>query len=224
MATRKITYDGETYYFNFTEFKKLFREECQRRKIGVTRFENDLAESLHLTNDAIHNWRFRKNGPSDINIINNIAKEFNLNNTLILLTKYEHGEKTTLNDLQKLSVKRIYDSIIDYLNIFEKTNGFNDLWFDLTCDNKDKPSKLCDIALGHVDILHLILQKEYVFLKNTEIYDELIDLEYNDIYDSFDGKLTYAYRFEAEPGTGLTTRDDYYKLLNKLNNIIDKYL
>ena len=129
-----------------------------------------------------------------------------------------------LNDLQLLSVKRVYDAIIDFLDEFEKTDGFNNYWFKLTCDSKDRPGEICDIALKYVDKVILVLQKEYLFLKNTDLYRDLKEFVYNDLYDTFDGKLTYAYRFEAIPDGNPTTDDDYYKALNKINSIINKYI
>jgi hypothetical protein len=50
-------------------------------------------------------------------------------------------------------------------------------------------------------------------------------LEYseNDLYDIFDGKLGYAYRFEAIPDGNPTTQDDYNKALKSLNEIVEKY-
>lgn len=224
MATRKIEYNNQIYYFNFTNFKELFTKELHKRNMPIYQLEEEIGDNIHLSKDAIHNWRFEKNGPSDINIIKALAKEFKLNNISILLEKKGDKKEYMLDDIQKLSVKRIYDSIIEFLDTFQKTNGFNDLWFELNNDVKDRSEELCDIALEHVDKLHLMLKKEYIFLKNTNIYKELENFEYNDIYDTFDGKLTYAYRFEALVNGHPTTDDDYYKALNKLNSIIDKYL
>ena len=224
MKTRKIIFNGTPYYFNFRSFKEIFNNYAFKNKLTKSGLEEKIADKLHLSKDAIHNWRNELNGPSDINAIKELAKELNINDVTILLRKENNKMNNNLNDLQILSIKRIYDSIIDYLEEFYNTNGFNDLWFDLKCKSEEKPSELCDIALQHVSKLHLVLKKEYMLLKNTDIYKELEEFEYNDIYDTFDSKLTYAYRFEAIPDGNPTTDDDYYKALNKLNAIIEKYI
>ena len=122
------------------------------------------------------------------------------------------------------SIKRVYDAIIDFLYEFEKSNGFNDYWFDLDIHPQSRESKLYDMAVASVEKVELVLKKEYCFLGKTKIYIELMDFVYNDLYDIFDGKLSYAYRFEAIVDGNPTTSDDYYKTLNKINEIIEKYV
>ena len=66
--------------------------------------------------------------------------------------------------------------------------------------------------------------RERMILKNTKLYEEMSNFIYNDLYDIFDGKLEYAYRFEAIPNGNPTTEEDYNKAWNKINSIIDKYV
>ena len=82
-------------------------------------------------------------------------------------------------------------------------------------------SKICD---GYVDKIILSYKKEYLFLKNTEIYEKIGNFIYNDLYETFENKLSYAYRFEAEVSGNPSTYEDYYKELSTINQIIDKYL
>lgn len=35
-----------------------------------------------------------------------------------------------LSDVELMSVKKVYESIVRFLEYFYKTNDFNDLWFD----------------------------------------------------------------------------------------------
>ncbi len=224
MATRKIEYNDQTYFFNFSTFKEIFKKEKIKRKITFQKLEEDVSESLNLSKDAIHNWRTEKNGPSDIYIIEELAKELKLDGPMLLLTKNGGKKSNILNSLQIDSIKRIYDSIIEYLDEFENTDGFNDLWCELNEKPEFREDKLYEIVEKRMDSLNLVLKKEYIFLKNTKIYDELKNFEYNDLYDTFDGKLSYAYRFEAIPSGNPTTEEDYYKALNNLNSIIDKYI
>lgn len=224
MTTRKIKYENKIYFFNFTNFNDLFSQELYKKGIKVYQLEEEIANNIGLSKEAIHNWRFQKNGPSDINIIKKLAKELKVDNVTFLLIENKEREINMLDDLQKLSIKKIYDSIIDYLNYFEKTNGFNDLWFELTCPVENRERELYDIALKNVDKLHITLKKECFFLKNTQVYKDLETYEYNDIYDTFDGKLSYAFRFEADNIKTPSTNHDYCKALEKLNSIIDKYI
>ena len=224
MSTRKIIINKNIYYFNFDIFNELFRKKCKKEDIKKMKLELELSKFVNKGSDAIHNWRFKKNGPSDLETINLIANFFEISDYYILLNEKEKiYSMRKLNDLETLSLKRIYDAIIDYLEIFQQSNGFNDYWFDL----KEKPSQregiLYDIATKEVGKVELIYKKEYMILGNTKIYEEIGDFIYNDLYDTFDGKLSYAYRFEATPEEQPTTDEDYYKALNKINNIIDKF-
>ena len=129
-----------------------------------------------------------------------------------------------LTDLQLQSLKRIYDSIIDFLYIFDYSDGFNDYWYDLEGSPDAREDKLSGIATKEIDKVILTFKKEYMFLKDFDFYDELCTFIYNNLYDTFDGKLSYAYRFEAIPDNHPTTSDDYFKALNEINSIIEKII
>lgn len=68
-------FDGEEYLFDFEAFNESFRAF---RKINfyysVTEVEKLIAESANVSQSAVHSWRFRQNGPSDIVIVNAIAE------------------------------------------------------------------------------------------------------------------------------------------------------
>lgn len=75
------------------------------------------------------------------------------------------------NDIQISSIKRIYDSIIEHLDYFEKTDGYNDLWLDF----KDKgikseyiEDKLYEVAEKELNKVMLCYKKEKMLLKNTK--------------------------------------------------------
>ena len=65
----------------------------------------------------------------------------------MLSKKGEDIKMEKLTEIELMSVKRVYESIIEFLEYFYKTNGFNDLWFDF---ENLKPSlreeKLWEIA------------------------------------------------------------------------------
>lgn len=225
MSTRKFLVDNQCYYFNFRTFNDLFHEKSTLNKVTKTRLEVELAENLNLSSNAIHNWRYQLNGPSDIEKIQEIAMFFGIHDCkLLLIERKEDLKMNKLNDNQLISLKRIYDSILDYLEEFIKSNGFNDYWFDLEGSPKSREGTICDMAISKIEKVILIFKKEYVFLKNSKIYNELEEFIYNDLYNIFDRKISYGYRFEAPVDGNPTTYDDYYQALNKLNSIIDNYI
>lgn len=226
MATRKIMIDNDAYYFNFEKFIELFNRWRSKKKLHVGNLEEELAKCVNKDTSTIHNWRYKTSGPSDIDTIKLISSFFEISDYKTLLIDKVGKEKIDmkLSDLQILSIKRVYDAIIDFLYEFEKSNGFNDYWFDLDIHPQSRESELYDMAVASVEKVELVLKKEYCFLGKTKIYIELMDFVYNDLYDIFDGKLSYAYRFEAIVDGNPTTSDDYYKTLNKINEIIEKYV
>lgn len=129
-----------------------------------------------------------------------------------------------LSDIELLSVKRVYESIIEFLDYFFRTNGFNDLLFDF---KKLDPSlieeKLGDIAEREHNKVMLALKKEYPIIGKKQVYADLENYIYNDLYDIYCGKLSYAYRFEAIPSGNPTTSDDYSIAYKRIIDIIDMY-
>lgn len=227
MATRKIMIDNDAYYyFNFEKFIELFYRCRSKKKLQVGKLEEELAKYVNKDTSTVHNWRYKTSGPSDIDTIKLISKFFEINDYKILLIegKEKGNIDMKLSDLQLLSIKRVYDAIIDFLDEFEKSDGFNDYWIDLKVSPKEREGELWDIAESRRKKVELVVQKEYMFLKNTQIYEDLEEYVYDDLYNTYDGKLSYAYRFEAGVDGHPTTGEDYYNALEKINNIIDKYV
>ena len=142
-----------------------------------------MAKWVNKDTSTIHNWRYKTSGPSDIDTIKLISSFFEISDYKILLIDKVGKEKIDmkLSDLQILSIKRVYDAIIDFLYEFEKSNGFNDYWFDLDIHPQSRESKLYDMAVASVEKVELVLKKEYCFLGKTKIYIELMDFVYNDL-------------------------------------------
>lgn len=214
------------YLFNYQRFNELFIKEKGKKLIGD--LEQELADSIHVSKDTVHSWRNRVQSPNDLDIVKSISNYYKLEDYKnLLIVKGDNKKMDKFNDIQISSIKRIYDSIIEHLDYFEKTDGYNDLWLDF----KDKgikseyiEDKLYEVAEKELNKVMLCYKKEKMLLKNTKIYDEIGDYIYNDLYDIFDGKLKYAYRFEAIPGENPTTNDDYNKAMSKIDSIIEKYI
>ncbi len=89
MAFRKLKYNDDNYYFNFSVFKDLFTKKHNKERINVGKLEENLADKINVTKEAVHNWRFTQNGPADIELVKKVAIYFNLSDITILLTKKE---------------------------------------------------------------------------------------------------------------------------------------
>ncbi|MCR5483346.1 MAG: hypothetical protein K6E99_02940 [Bacilli bacterium] len=224
MAYRKFIYNNDEYYFNFSSFKQYFSKKRKEDHVKVGDLEYLLASNINITKEAVHNWRMSSNGPSDIQLVTQIAKFFNISDVTLLLTKEKEVNTNMLTDLQLQSFKKVYDSILDFLDEFNESDGFNDLWFEVEGDPNDKKGLIWDVVNKKHEGVMKTLNKEYFYLKNTALYEELENYIYNDMYDIYETKkLDYAYRFEALGTDQPTTQDDYTKALNKINEIVNKY-
>ena len=223
---KRYEIDEIDYYFNYQRFNELFIKNKEKKLICD--LEQELADSIHVSKDAVHSWRNRVQSPNDLEIIKNISNYYKLGNYRdLLIIKGEKKIMNNFNELQINSIKKVYDSIIEHLDYFEKTDGYNDLWLDFIdkgIEPKYIENKLYEVAEKELNKVILCHKKEKMLLKNTKIYEEIENFIYNDLYDIFDGKLKYAYRFEAIPDGNPTTEDDYNKAMNKFNSIIDKYI
>ena len=90
--------------------------------------EERLANFINKDSSTIHNWRNKTSGPSDLETIQLIAKFFEIEDYKLLFNE-ENENMKKLSDLQMLSVKRIYDMIMDYLeeSKYNNTNKINSM-------------------------------------------------------------------------------------------------
>ena len=72
--------------------------------------------------------------------------------------------------------------------------------------------------------INMALDQEYFDLRGCDLYNELCEYVSDDLYETFNGKLGYGYRFEAHPNGNPTTTEDYDRAMIRLKTIIDKYL
>lgn len=188
--------------------------------------KKDLSDTLHLTRNAINNWYFKKNGPSEFIMIKSLAYFFECEYICFLTEVKEDKEITEYSNLQLNSLKKIYDVIIEFLDEFRNTGGFTTtLWYEFSRRGyEDVESELYDYVESRLERINLVAKQEYFYLHNLLIYKQILEYCENDLYDTFDGKLEYAYRFEAIPEGHPTTDEDYYKALNKINDIIKNIL
>ena len=124
-----------------------------------------------------------------------------------------------------ISQKRIYDICIWFLDQFYLTDGFNDYWYKFKDAGANNPEfEINNLVDSYMYKIFLVIKQEYFDLHDCDIYDELYEFVNNDLYDIYEGKVSYAYRFEAIPDGNPTTSEDYSQAMNRLNSIIEKYI
>lgn len=218
--------DGQQVVFDFIRFQDAISNLAKRRKKTKHTIYLEISCAACVSEEAVRNWARRANGPSDLSMIIAAAKTLEISNWKDLLTNFEEEQtmKLILTDRQQEAAKCIYNAVIDFLDEFSESNGFNDIWFELTCNPADREDELCNIVEAKHRDVYRVCKREYFDLHNTRIYEELCDFVYNDLFEIFNGKLSYGYRFEAMVDNHPTTEDDYSDALKKINAIICKYL
>ena len=109
-----------------------------------------------------------------------------------------------------ISQKRIYDICIWFLDQFYLTDGFNDYWYKFKDAGANNPEfEINNLVDSYMYKIFLVIKQEYFDLHDCDIYE---------------GKVSYAYRFEAIPDGNPTTSEDYSQAMNRLNSIIEKYI
>lgn len=226
METKIFNLDGQKLRFDARTFEYSFRAYAQDSKMKKKDLEELLAEKVGVSREAVHNWRFAKNGPSDIEMIQKLAEVLNIKEWRVFTKSASGGEMVVqLTERQKDACKRVYDSIVEFLFEFKQTSGFNDYWFQYSSsEEKNVENMIYGRVEEKVDHLFLVLDKEYFDLGKHEIYEKLCEYVSENIYDLFDGKLSYAYRFEAAASGNLTTLEDYDHAMKALNEIIEEYI
>lgn len=228
---KSFNVNGIAMRFDEKKFNDFFHKYCKLNKIKVNVLENSLGDYVYVTDSAVHQWRFGNNGPSDIETIKKISEFLNLHSFKNLLIEAKELNKVNYSEVQIKSFKKIYDAIIDFLDEFEKTNGFNDLWFEFRNKGvKDPEVFILNYADKLIDKIWLVYKKEYFYLHDTETYNKIGDYINDVLYDTYNGKCSCAYRFEAPieniDGTrfGITLEEDYEKALSSLNEITDSII
>lgn len=231
MISKKTTIfkrNNKQYRFDFEAFDRLFRNYAKRKEMTYETLEGILGDYSGFSKEAVHNWRFRSNGPRDIETISKLAEGLEINSDTHLLREIiiegdkKRMDKNALTERQLNAAKRIYSAIVVFMNDFERTMGFNDYWFQFN-DLKNPEDGIYDLVEKKHNEIFLVYEEEYFDLHGTEIYEEYGEFINNALYDTYDGKLSYAYRFEAEPEGNPTVSEDYDKAMNQLNGIIEKY-
>ena len=226
MGLRIFTVNDQKATFNKIAFKDFMRETSRSNKISISKLEQNLADQLQISANTIHKWYYMDGGPIDYSTVQQLSTALGISDANLLLKFNETGEKnmTQLTERQLSAVKRIYDICIWFLHEFRSTDGFNNYWYKFKKrGSADPESDIIELADGLIAKVRLVLEQEHFDLHNCEIYKELYNYVYEDLMDTYDGKLSYAYRFEATGGKYPTTAEDYHKAKSCLDAIVAKY-
>ena len=133
-----------------------------------------------------------------------------------------------LTDRQTEALRRIYVAVVEYLDEFERTLGFNDLWFERVKAGtapEHIEDELYELADARQHAVRLAADKERFDLYGLPVYDAVLELIDDDLVDIYDGKLSYAYRLEApveaEDGklSGVPLEDDLDRAWAKVDEV-----
>ena len=226
MESRVYIVDGNKMQFDSNNFKILIKSYGKRNKLKSQDVERSLANGLNVSTDTVHKWHYGMSTPTDVDLVKELAKILDLEDFTTLLKSADGGNSMgKLTERQITAVKKVYDICIWFLNEFSNTSGFNDYWYTLQDKGvKDPEVAIADMADDMHRKIELVLDQEYFDLRDTDIYNELCEFVSDDLIDIYDGKVSYAYRFEAHADGNPTTSEDYDKAMIKLNGIIEKYV
>lgn len=242
--TKTYTIDLKKYKLNIPYLKEAINSYMNNNKIKskYVLYKN-IDEELGIAASTIRSWLSSNNSPKTIDDIKNLSSFLGVSNYKSLLIEFkeeidiknetENKKMNKATDRQKNALRRIYVAVTNYLNEFEKSDGFNNYWYEFR-GIYEKASEvedaLYDIAEKEVDKVLLAIKCEYLDLYNLDnIYENLIDFVWDVLYESFNGKVSYAYRFEAGvenvdgTRTTLTTTEDYEIVLKKINELLKPY-
>lgn len=224
--SRVFDVDGKPMVFSFQAFDRIFKTYRQKEKLMVAVLEKQLSEKVQVSADTVVNWRKKRNGPIDLETVKRIASALEIKDYQLLLTEPDGGRKMMqLTDRQKTAAKKIYDKCIWFLSEFDRTDGFNNYWLEFkNAGSKDPEKDSYEKVQSMMHEVFLVYDQEYFDLKGHPIYDEFGEFLSDGIYETFDGKPSYAYRFEETPDGNTTVSEDYDKAMIALNGIIDKCL
>ena len=226
MESRVYTVDGNKMQFDSNNFKILIKSYGKRNKLKSQDVERSLANGLNVSTDTVHKWHYGMSTPTDVDLVKELAKILDLEDFTTLLKSADGGNSMgKLTERQITAVKKVYDICIWFLTEFSNTDGFNDYWYTLQDKGVEDPEEaIADMADDMHRQIELVLDQEYFDLRDTDIYNELCEFVSDDLIDIYDGKVSYAYRFEAHADGNPTTSEDYDKAMIKLNGIIEKYV
>ncbi len=220
--TRLFEYNGKKVTFDRNQFCFTFDSYRQANKVPVVQLENQIADAVFLSREAVHNWRNGYNGPADIQTIELLAGFLNVSSESLLADYKEESKKMYhFTDSQLEAAKKMTDSLWNYILMFSITEGFTTR-VNIATGEQSFIGAGNDYQDEYYDKVSAVFQREYFSLHGSEVYNELNAL-LNDISSSYDSD----YRFLSEQEIDDLATEMYPKYVNKWTNrlmgIILKY-
>ena len=224
-TTRKSAIDGNDCYFSKSVLKIYFDSYKTSNKLRANKVEQLIAQRTGVSESTVHGWLYGQTGPGDTDIIAEIAAFFG--RPVSEFYEKEHTNMEKLNDQQIQAVDRIYKEIVSFLFLLLNTDGIftgSNCIYGLHIPFEER----LDYADTEYEKVRIAWYKEYVYLKDTQIYDELSayiedDLcgAYQDISDNIPGidKCSPGYRYEGHPAS-----EDFDEAMIKIQKLVCKYI
>ena len=222
---RVFTENGVQYCFNRITFRSLVDRYAKENGISKGQVADDISKHLHVTTDAVNKWKYGKNGPADMDTIKEIAVYLHVDWLFLVKKEIGGSAMTQMNERQKDAAKRCYDVLIWFLEEFSNTDGFNSWWLDFKEQGSQNPEDdIYERITQMEERVRLVIEQEYFDLHDHEIYDAFCEFAGEDLTNVYNGKVGYAYRFEADGESAPTVWQDYEVARNRLNEIIERYV
>ena len=219
-------YQNKKYQFDTKKFDDISKQYKNKKRMALSAIEKLIADKVNISEEAVRNWRYGKNGPSSLEMIKEISEVLELKSLTSLLVKFDGGKNMiAITDREKIALKKVYDSIVDFLYEFSKTDGFELVMYDIKNGIKcGFTENMYDEISEKLSNVYRTYNKEYFDLGRHEVYSELNEYINNYIYDMFDGKIAFENGKTVLKPSKLTVDEEYANALSELNRIIEKYI
>lgn len=196
--TKIFEYKGMQMQFNSLLFERVFKDYCAKHKVGYGEMAERIAQELYVSSEAVRNWRKGINGPGDLERINDLERILELKEGRLLMpVRYRKVER--LSERQIDAVKKVYDSIMEFLDNYGRTD-FNAMCRKFYVEGeKDPIKKTKDYLLDLIGKVELTLSKEEFDLSGTEIDLILAEYIYGDLWAGMIDELELSYEEGALP-------------------------
>lgn len=224
MNTRKYVIDGVTYGFNTEAFAHSIDTYVRSNKLTKEKTYEAIGEYVHCSPDAVKNWKKSRNAPQEFEIVKRLAEFFKVDVSCFLIVK-ENDDMGKLTDLQLMSVSRVYGEIIDYLDYYGETAGFEYGYepYDINMADEQYYDKLAVIVYDKINSFSRLLRKEYLFLHDTPVYNELYDFINSYLLEMFDDTNSKQYEIDVNGADFGNFAEEYYiNSIKKLHDILTK--
>ena len=215
--TRIWMVNGHEVQFDIVKFNHLFKTKAHENGMGITRYEEVVADALSVDSSTIHNWRFNLNGPSDPDKVYSLEKFWNVEeNTLLKEVVMSKTEVTGLTDRELAALKNVYVSIKSFLDFYLDTNGFD----REMCEWEQVETLWTNVKRN--------VEAEYIDLKK-KLYDAIYEFVEKYLYETtadayFEHHADPEKLRELDEDIPWTPDSSYEFYMTNFRKIIDPYL